>query len=414
MKLIDGIPVWGDPVDEGAFQQIKNSSRGAARSAMMADHHLGYTVPIGGVLAYDYAISPAGVGFDIACGNKAVKTSLKLPWAAKSSDAQQFWLERVMDRIYREISFGMGRVNAEPVDHDLFDDPAWQDLRWLTTETNRRGQTMRDKAAAQLGTVGSGNHYVDLFEDEEGWVWVGVHFGSRGLGHGIATHYLEAGGAKNSDIEPLVLSTESTLGQEYLQGMGLAGRYAYAGRDWVCNKVADIIGARITEEVHNHHNFAWLEQHDGRSMWVVRKGATPAFPGQRGFIGGSMGEDAVIVEGRYLGPPHFEETDGQLEQRWSLFSTVHGAGRAMSRTAARGKFNRKGKLLKPGAISKEMMLDAIGDVVLRGAGTDEAPQAYKRLPDVLSHHAATIRVLHTLRPLGVAMASPDVWDPYKD
>src|SRR3990167_3690286 len=270
----------------------------------------------------------------------------------------------------------------------LFDDVAWSIVPEL-----------KDKARQQLGTIGSGNHYVDLFEDEEGVLWVGVHFGSRGFGHGVATKFLKLGGAKDGmDVEPLVLSLNTSLGLDYMEAMRLAGEYAYAGRDWVCLEVSRLLGARIVDEVHNHHNYAWRENHEGREMIVVRKGATPAFPGQRGFIGGSMGENAVIVEG-------VEHPDHVL----GLYSTVHGAGRVMSRTAAKGK---KGL---PGLISEADMvgwLERVG-VELRGAGLDEAPQAYKRLPEVLAHHADTIRIIHTLRPLGVAMAG-NQYDPYKD
>lgn len=389
LRLIDGIPVWGDPVDEGALTQIKVSARTALRAAMMADHHKGYAVPIGGVLAYDNAISPSGVGYDIACGNKAVKTDFR------ASETRVSW---AMDRIAEKISFGIGRKNAEPVDHALFDDPAWQ-IPAIAR--------LRDKAAAQLGSVGSGNHYVDLFEDEDGWLWIGVHFGSRGFGHSVATHYLKEGGAANGmDAEPLVLGTDTDLGQEYLEGMRLAGLYAYAGRDWVCSKVADILQAGIVEEVHNHHNYAWKEVHESREVWVVRKGATPAWPGQKGFVGGSMGDSAVIIEGK--------ET-GLDEQVASMFSTVHGAGRVMSRTDATGR-NRKGNQIRPPRITREAMDEWVNGrgVVLRGAAEDEAPQAYKRLPDVLAHHTGTIRILHTLRPIGVAMAGANEYDPYKD
>jgi len=392
MKLIDGIPVWGDPVDEGALVQIKLSARTATHAAMMADHHKGYAVPIGGVLAYDNAVSPSGVGYDIACGNKAVKTDFK------ASETRVAW---AMDRIAEKISFGIGRVNAEPVDHALFDDPAWQ----IPAIAH-----LRDKAAAQLGTVGSGNHYVDLFEDEEGWLWIGVHFGSRGFGHSVATHYLKEGGADNGmDAAPLVLRTDSDLGAEYLEGMRLAGLYAYAGRDWVCQKVADILQAGIVEQVHNHHNYAWKETHFGCEIWVVRKGATPAFPGQRGFVGGSMGDDAVIIEG-------IEPELGHIsEQLSSLYSTVHGAGRVMSRTDATGR-NRRGKQVRAPRITRDEMDAWVKGhgVELRGAAEDEAPQAYKRLPEVLAHHAGTIRVIHTLRPIGVAMAGANEFDPYKD
>ncbi|MBW3625109.1 MAG: RtcB family protein, partial [Armatimonadetes bacterium] len=238
-------------------------------------------------------------------------------------------------------------------------------------------------------------------------IWIGVHFGSRGLGHKTATHFLKAGGAKDGmDVEPLVLDVNSDLGADYLACMNLAGRYAYAGRDWVCGRVAKILGANILEEIHNHHNFAWQERHNGRDLWVVRKGATPAFPGQKGFVGGSMGDVSVILEG--VDSPESES---------ALHSTVHGAGRVMSRTAARGKINfRTRKVITPGAISREMMMSWIKKqgVELRGAGTDESPHCYKRLPEVLKHHEGTIRILHTLKPLGVAMAGEDEIDPYKD
>jgi len=398
------IAVFGDPVDPGALQQIfRTRSHQAVRAAaLMADHHKGYGVPIGGVVAYEGAISPAGVGYDIACGNKAVLTDM-------TGGEARARINRIMDDIWATISFGVGRKNATPVDHDLFDDDAWAVIRKLQ---------LRDKAAAQLGTVGSGNHYVDVFVDGQDRVWVGVHFGSRGLGHGIATWVLKAGGAGDGmDVAPLVLPVSSQLGSDYVAAMRLAGRYAYAGRDWVCERVVKILGARALDEVHNHHNFAWLETHGGREVWVVRKGATPAFPGQRGFVGGSMGDDAVILEGVDPNDP----ATATENQAASLFSTVHGAGRVMSRNAARGRRKKvNGRWVpdpdRPGAISHEDMVRWIGErqVVLRGSDTDEAPQAYKRLPDVLRHHAGTVRVRHTLTPIGVAMAGAGEFDPYKD
>ena len=190
--------------------------------------------------------------------------------------------------------------------------------------------------------------------------------------------------------------------------MHLAGRYAYAGRDWVCARVARLLGARIVEEVHNHHNFAWQERHFGQDLWVVRKGATPAFPGQRGFVGGTMGDISVIIEG----------LDGP-ESELALRSTVHGAGRVMSRTQAAGKsrFKRGRRIqLTEGKISRKMMqqwLDRRG-VELRGAGTDESPHCYKRIEEVLRYHDGTIRVVHVLEPIGVAMASADEIDPFRD
>ncbi len=164
--------------------------------------------------------------------------------------------------------------------------------------------------------------------------------------------------------------------------------------------------------MHNHHNFAWREMHDGKDVIVVRKGATPAFPGQKGFVGGSMGDDAVIVRGTLDAAPETEAL-----QRAALFSTVHGAGRLMSRTEAAGKRNWKtGKVLKPGKVSPGMMHEWIGNkgVILRGGGLDESPHVYRRLPEVLTAQNGTIEVLHTLKPLIVVMAGANEFDPYKD
>ena len=389
----NGIPIWGEPEDN-AFKQILNCQKTADYCALMADCHLGYAVPIGGVVAYQDQVSPSGVGFDIACGNKAVLLDADAGEVRANIDT-------LMDDIWKEISFGVGQKNKERVEHELFeDDPAW-DIKAVGH--------LKDLARSQLGTVGSGNHYVDLFVDESDRVWCGVHFGSRGMGHRIATHFLRlAGGQDGMHVDPALLPVDSQEGQEYVAGMKLAGRYAYAGRDWVCSKVASILGAHILEEVHNHHNFAWKENHNGKDLWVVRKGATPAFPGQKGFVGGSMGDISVIVQG--------VESE---ESKKALYSTVHGAGRVLSRRAAAGKFRwKRGKRIKmsEGAISQEMMMDWISKagVVLRGAGTDESPHCYKRLPEVLEFHEPTIEVLHTLHPIGVAMAGAHEFDPYKD
>src|SRR5690348_9356694 len=148
----------------------------------MADHHKGYAVPIGGVVAYKDQISPSGVGYDIACGNMAVLTDLNYQDIKNDVAA-------IADRIFSTIAFGVGRKNSENVDHELFDDPAFKEDRFLGS--------IRAMARNQLGTVGSGNHYVDVFTDKSERIWVGVHFGSRGFGHRIATHFLEKGGAKD-------------------------------------------------------------------------------------------------------------------------------------------------------------------------------------------------------------------------
>lgn len=388
MKILDGVPVFGEP-QEDAVTQIKNclKHKSAARAALMADHHVGYAVPIGGVVAYHEAISPSGVGFDIACGNKAVR--LDVP-----ADEVRSHIQQIMDDIFANISFGLGRANKERVDHELFDDPAWK------LEPVR---PLKEMAYEQLGTVGAGNHYVDVFVDELDRVWVGVHFGSRGLGHRTLTWFLKKTGVKDGMmVDPLVLSTREELGQTYLECMRLAGRYAYAGRDWVCSKVAQLIGANIVEEIHNHHNFAWKEVVDGVEMWVVRKGATPAYPGQKSFVGGTMGEPAVILEG--VEPEKVDTFGDKPLSHYTLFSTVHGAGRVLGRRQAKKKLSRA---------SMEAWLRREG-IFLRGGDVDESPECYKRLSEVLRAQGNTVRILHTLKPLGVAMAGRGVVDPYKD
>lgn len=327
------------------------------------------------------------------CGNCAVRLDVDSKEVLKN-------ISTIMDKIFSSISFGVGRVNDEKVDHDLFDDPAW---------TNEHIKPLKQLAKNQLGTVGSGNHYVDIFIDELDRVWCGVHFGSRGLGHKIASKFLDlAGGKDGMMVDPVTLDVNSDLGEQYLLGMNLAGRYAYAGRDWVCNKVAQIIRANIVETIHNHHNFAWKERHGERDLWVVRKGATPAFPGQKGFVGGSMCDISVILEG-------VDHPEAAL----SLNSTVHGAGRMIGRRAAIGKFvtDENGKKQRQaGLVRHDDWMKSVKDsgIQLRGAGIDESPQCYKRIEEVLAEHSNSINILHTLKPIGVAMAGNEVYDPYKD
>lgn len=392
--------------DELTQIQLAKVAERARKVALMADGHVGYVMPIGGVAAYDNAVSVVGVGFDIACGNAAIRTDRTLTDVAPV-------LPALADEIASTVSFGVGRKNRAddaPTDHPLFEDAAWQAV------PPKHRQALHTKARQQLGTVGSGNHYVDVFADETGVIWVGVHFGSRGFGHTVASNFLALGqGASWGERVPekeVLLSLDQELGRDYWHLMELAGRYAYAGREWVARKVVSLLGGTELELVHNHHNFAWKETHDGEELVVVRKGATPAFPGQLGFIGGSMGDDAVIVRGTESQNPDVVET-----QRQALFSTVHGAGRVMSRTAAAGKRNRKtGKQITEGKVSPGMMQEWVArkGVLLRGGGLDESPHVYRRLPEVLAAQGGTIEVLHTLRPLIVVMAGADEFDPYKD
>ncbi len=421
--------------EEGSLLQAENCLKDAEAFLLMADNHKGYGMPVGGVAVYKDKISPAGVGFDIACGNKAVKTSLNY---AEVKDH----LSELADTVFSNLSFGIGKRNADKVEHDLFNDDAWQIDFYKNNEVD-----LKKLAQEQLGTIGSGNHYVDIFKDENDVIWIGVHFGSRGLGHKTATHFMKLAGDNPNimDETPHLLDVNTKDGQDYIKAMQLSGKYAYAGRDWVCKKVASILETEIVDEIHNHHNFAWKEEHNGKTYWVVRKGATPAFPDQMGFIGGSMGENAVIVKG----------VDSELSKEL-FYSTVHGAGRVMSRSQATGKAKRmkvwqcgnrdcRGSIpyfeLKPnetkpacticgfkmnkwvkvehttkGLVDFEEVKRTMKEkgIELRGAGADEAPQVYKRLSEVLEYHKGTIEILHTLTPLIVCMAGSDEFDPYKD
>ncbi len=374
-------------------------------AVLTADAHKGYGHPIGGAVAYKNHVSVSGVGFDIGCGNMAVQTAMKV------SDIN---ISKVMDEIFKRISFGMGRPNDEPVEHPVLDD-----IRNTHFAPQRR---LLDLATRQLGTVGGGNHFVDIFKDENDLIWIGVHFGSRGFGHKTASGFIalsqgmefdERASEGSMDKPPILFELESDLGQEYMSAMNLAGAYAMAGREVVIDKVIEILGnPGVINVVHNHHNFAWMEKHFGETYCVVRKGCTPAFPGQKGFIGANMWDTSVIVEG----------IDSE-ESKEGLYSTVHGAGRILSRTQAAGKKKwirgedgyKRLQIVAPGLVdfdlTKQQMI--LKGVELRGAGADESPECYKDLESVLNYQGDTIRIVHKLRPIGVAMAG-DEYDPYKD
>ncbi|HTU95475.1 MAG TPA: RtcB family protein [Solirubrobacteraceae bacterium] len=425
------------PVDQRSLKQLERcmAAGDADHGVLCADHHPGYSQPIGGAIAYEGYVSPSGVGFDIGCGNKAAQTELT------RADLEDLGgIDGIMRRITQRISFGMGVPARERVDHPVLDR-----IRHAEFAPQRK---LAGVAQSQLGTVGSGNHYVNVMEDEDGHVWVGVHFGSRGFGHKTASGFLALaqglafdGRAPEGEMDspPVLLQIGTELGDAYIAAMELAGEYAYAGRDVVVAKVLEVLGAEAVHEVHNHHNFAWREEHGGRTYWVIRKGCTPAQPGQEGFVGGSMGDESVILEG--------VASEDATE---SLFSTVHGAGRVMSRTQAAGKVRRRkrwacsdrdcerlfesadavcpehpgsrmlktwvAEQVKPGVVDWPAVQARLREegIVLVGGGADEAPEVYKRLPDVLAAHAGSIRVTHRLRPLGVAMAGRDIHDPYKD
>ena len=396
-------------IDDQSVEQLLNCLTEDSLGVLTADAHYGYGHPIGGAVAYPDHISLSGVGFDIACGNKAVRTDIL---------ARDIDLPEVMDEIVRRIGFGIGKPNPIKPEHEVLDKLPSLQIRM----PGKYKSTLLETARKQLGTVGAGNHFVDLFEDEEGYLWIGVHFGSRGFGHKITTGFIALSQGlrfddrpKNTAMnsKPILFSIDSEMGQDYIQAMQLAGKYAYAGRDMVVDTVCDILQCRVNYVVHNHHNFAWREEHFGRDYWVVRKGCTPAFPGQKGFIGSNMFDTSVVVEG----------VDSEESEK-GLRSTVHGAGRVMSRTKARGKVKwkrgRDGKkrprVVAPGLVDFNETREKAKKmgVELRGGGADESPECYKSLEEVLHHQGHTIRVLHRLKPIGVAMAGDDDFDPYID
>lgn len=398
--------IFGDH-DEKTIRQFDNclSVGNVAGGVLCADGHYGYSQPVGGVVVYDGQISPSGVGYDIACGNKAVRTNLQY------KDIEDD-LPLLMDEMAKRISFGVGRKNKKRMDHELFDDPDWNVFEQIGKQEHDR---LKKLAIDQLGTVGAGNHFVDvLVEEATGDVWIANHFGSRGFGHKTASGFLNlANGRGFSDKAPgesmeqppTLIDLETELGDLYYRAMTLAGKYAYAGRDAVIDEVLSILGATTEFEVHNHHNYAWKETHFGKERIVVRKGATPSAPGQLCFIGGSMGDISVIVQGK----------DNAANEN-AFYSTVHGAGRIMSRTQAAGKMNWKKRVRTGGQISQQQMDEAVKKfgVELRGGGTDESPFVYRKLQSVLDAHEDTIDVLHVLKPVGVCMAGANEFDPYKD
>ncbi len=362
----------------------------AVAAVLCADGHLGYSQPVGGVIAYKDKISISGVGYDIACGNLAIKTDIK--WdEIKDSQVQ------LADDVQKHIAFGVGQDSHIPFDGPIFDHAAWR-LPHV--------KDLKDLARKQGGSGGSSNHFLNVFVDDDAVVWIGCHFGSRGLGHHIASTFLKfAGGKDGIDQPPTLVEATSTLGLEYQECLDLASKYAYAGREAVCNYVVNnILRCQVVDVVHNNHNFAWKETHNNEDVWVVRKGTTPAFPGQRGFIGGSMGDNSVIVKG--IDSPFSKEL---------LYSTVHGAGRVLSRTQASGKskwlYNEElGKKVKTrvskGLVDEDEMRKRIEQmgIELRGGGADEAPEVYRPLKEVLEYHKGSIEIESVLQPKIVIMA----------
>jgi tRNA-splicing ligase RtcB len=375
---------WGSGLEPDALKQMENacSLPVAVAGALMPDAHVGYGLPIGGVLATENAVIPYGVGVDIGCRMKMTVFDRK----ANTITGQK---DRLANVIETETRFGIGANFKQRRDHGVMDED------WTVSPITQR---LRDKAWAQLGTSGSGNHFVEfgIFTVEtnqlglEPGAYLSLlsHSGSRGTGAQVCQHYSRIAIERHPELPKELkhlawLSLEEGAGQEYWTAMSLMGRYAAANHAIIHHHIGRKLGAHVILDIENHHNFAWKERHIvggvEREVIVHRKGATPAGAGVLGIVPGSMASPGFVVRGR--GEPA------------SLNSAAHGAGRAMSRTKALQSFswNSVRKLL------------AERDVILLSAGLDEVPGVYKDITKVMAAQTDLVEVLGRFDPRLVKM-----------
>ena len=372
---------WGENLDENSIEQMRNACKlpVSVRGALMPDAHLGYGLPIGGVLATRNAVIPYAVGVDIACRMKM--TVLDLP--VDSIERKESHLTRA---IQDETRFGIGSSFKRRRSHDVMDE------EWGVTSVTEH---LKDKAWSQLGSSGSGNHFVEfgILEientelDLEPGTYLALlsHSGSRGAGATVAGHYSSIAMRKHPELPKELrhlawLELDSEEGQEYWHAMELMGRYAAANHACIHRHIARHLGAHVLLDIENHHNFAWQEEHDGETLIVHRKGATPAGEGVVGIIPGSMASATYIARGK-----------GSAA---SLESAAHGAGRVMSRKQAKNTY--RWKEVKP-------YLDA-RKVKLLSAGLDEVPMVYKDIDEVMAAQADLVESLARFMPRLVKMA----------
>jgi len=378
---------WGTDIDQQSKNQIRNACRLpiSRAAALMPDAHSGYGLPIGGVLACENAVIPYGVGVDIACRMKMTVTDIQ-PALVESNDAKT--CQFLDDALHTGTRFGVGGRWNRSVDHQVLDED------WKITAITRE---VRDKATRQIGTSGSGNHFVEwgilkLPQDELGlsagtYVALLSHSGSRGPGAAVCKRYttiaqknIPSRFKNDKHLKHLAwLDMDSEEGQEYWAAMNLMGRFASANHEVIHNNVTRLAGAAALTTVENHHNFAWLEEHEGQQWYVHRKGATPAGVGELGVIPGNMADSAFVVRGK--GCPA------------SLNSASHGAGRQMSRTAAKNQFR-----WKPW---RDHLREK--NVRLLAGGLDEVPGAYKNIHDVMAAQQDLVEPVGEFMPRIVMM-----------
>jgi tRNA-splicing ligase RtcB len=379
-------PIWGrDNIDDGAVAQMNNAMRlpVTVTGALMPDAHVGYGLPIGGVLATENVVIPYAVGVDIAC-----RMRLSIYEISPHVLGQKKGLFE--ESLWNETAFGMGAkwTGAKKAQHEVLDDNSWQATRQLVT--------LKDTAANQLGTSGTGNHFVEwgsfklhvpMFGLESGiYLALLSHSGSRGVGAKIADRFSKIAMEKHPDLDKSVkhlawLPLNSEDGQEYWLSMELAGKFASANHYIIHQRVAKAVGLKEVAVVENHHNFAWKEIFaDGREVIVHRKGATPAGENVLGVIPGSMGDAGYVVRGKGVSS--------------SLSSASHGAGRRMSRTVTINSISRS---------ARDEYLKERG-VTLLGGGIDESPQAYKQIDEVIAAQSDLVEIIGKFTPKIVRMA----------
>jgi tRNA-splicing ligase RtcB len=374
---------WGQDLEETAVQQMRNACDlpVAVRGALMPDAHLGYGLPIGGVLATENAVIPYAVGVDIACRMKLTVLDVSPKKLEKSNGIAD--LTRTLNEVTR---FGMGASFRKQRTHAVLD------ADWSVSPVTKK---FKDKAWAQLGTSGSGNHFVEfgLFTVTDAqlglepgtYVALLSHSGSRGTGAAVAAHYSKLAREAHPELPKELshlawLDLDSEAGAEYWAAMNLMGDYAAANHACIHDEMQSRLACERLLDIENHHNFAWKELHDGKEVIVHRKGATPAGAGVLGIIPGSMASPAFVVRGK--GNPA------------SLHSASHGAGRVMSRTKALHKFKWKDV--------KQYLLDR--DVTLISAGLDEVPMVYKDIHEVMEAQSDLVEPLGRFDPRLVKMA----------
>jgi len=372
---------WGDDLDDRSIEQIENACALpiSVRGALMPDAHVGYGLPIGGVIATRNAVIPYAVGVDIACRVKM--TVLDLPVSTIDDDPN-----RLKSAIARETQFGIGAKFKSRRQH------AVMDADWSVTPVTKG---LKDRAWSQLGTSGSGNHFVEFgvltIDNDELPIERGEHLallshsGSRGAGATIASHYSKLAMNLHPELPKELthlswLDLDSEEGNDYWSAMSLMGEYASANHSCIHKHIAAALGAEVQLDLENHHNFAWKEEHDGEELVVHRKGATPAGEGVLGIIPGSMATSTYVVRGK-----------GSSE---SLHSAAHGAGRVMSRTQAK----------KTLSWDEARALLTEKKVSLMSAGLDEVPAVYKDIHSVMEAQSDLVEPLAKFEPRIVKMA----------